>query len=313
MKALWIATSLGLMSSVALAQSANRTAASLDTCFKLVRVTEANCSPSANEAERQQCLQNARKMQRVCLELSGPQAPAAVDRPPAAAEAASSDKPVEAAASVKPAEAVSPTVPANPPEKAAEPEKTVEATPPVTVTGSTSVPPVAQAPAAQTPGTQTSPAQASGWTVSETSSPVDYSPLVTATILARSETSAAPMELVVRCRGRRSELGLRMEAAPRASRGGEIPVAHQLNDQPSVKLRWTASADGRTANYKGDAAALLQSFSEGARLKIIVSDGSGRDSEAAFQLAGWNEIRDKIAAACMWTSTASKSSERRQD
>ena len=67
----------------------------------------------------------------------------------------------------------------------------------------------------------------------------------------------------------------------------------------------------KTASYKGDAIALLQSFSEDARLKIVVPDGSGRDSEAAFQLAGWNAIRDKIATACMWTSTASKSSERR--
>jgi hypothetical protein len=147
--------------------------------------------------------------------------------------------------------------------------------------------------------------------VSETTSPVDYSPLVTATILARSETKNGPTALVVRCRGRRTELGLRMEGSPRASRGGEIPVAYQISDLPMVKLRWTASADGKTANYKEDATALLQSFSEDARLKIMVLDGSGRDSEAAFQLAGWNVIRDKIATACMWTSTAGKSSERR--
>jgi hypothetical protein len=168
------------------------------------------------------------------------------------------------------------------------------------VTGSTSVQSVAQAPVAQT----------SRWTVSETSSPVDYSPLVTATIPALAGSGAAPMELIVRCRGRRSELGLRMEAAPRVSRDGEIHVTYQLNDQPPVKLRWAISADQKIANYKGDGAALLQSFSEDARFKIIVSDGSGRDAEAAFNLAGWNAVRDKVAAACMWTSTASKSSER---
>ena len=50
MRALWIATSLCLASTVVLAQSASRTATSLDTCFKLVRVTEANCSTSANDA-----------------------------------------------------------------------------------------------------------------------------------------------------------------------------------------------------------------------------------------------------------------------
>lgn len=292
MKALWIATSLCLASTVALAQSASRTAASLDTCFKLVRVTEANCSPSANDAERQECLQNARKMQRVCLELAGPQAPASVDPPAATAGVISSDKP---------AEAVSPAPPPNSPDKPVEPEKAVEATPPAMVTGSISMPPAAQAPGAQT----------SAWTVSETSSPVDYSPLVTAKILARSEAGNAPAALEVRCRGRRSELGLRMDGIPRASRGGEITIAYQIGDQPVVKSRWAASVGGKAANYRGDATALLQSFPEDARLKIIVSDGSGRDSEAAFDLAGWNAIRDKIATACMWTSTASKSSERR--
>ncbi|WKA26025.1 hypothetical protein [Bradyrhizobium roseum] len=306
MKALWIATSLGLVSSVALAQSANRTVVGLDTCFKLVRVAAANCStPADDAAQRRECLQNARKVQLECLELAGPQASAPVDRPMATAEALSSGKPVEAASSDIPAKVVAPTaVPANPPDppkKAVEPEKAAEAKPPVMVTGSTSAPPVAQAPAAQI----------SRWTVSETSSPLDYSPLVTATILAGAGTGAAPTELVVRCRGRRSELGLRMEAPPRASRGGEIPVAYQINDQPMVKPRWMASADGKTVNYKGDAAALLQSFSDDARLKFIVSDGSGRDTEATFNLAGWNAIRDKVAAACMWTSTASKSSERR--
>src|SRR5262245_1136746 len=95
MKALWIAASLGLVSSVALAQSANKTATSLDTCFKLVRVTEENCPASANDAEREACLQDARKMQRVCLELAASQPSAPVDRPPAAVEAAPPDKPVD--------------------------------------------------------------------------------------------------------------------------------------------------------------------------------------------------------------------------
>jgi hypothetical protein len=140
---------------------------------------------------------------------------------------------------------------------------------------------------------------------------VDYSALVTATILARPDTKDAPMALVVRCSGRRTELALRMEGSPRAPRSGEILVAYQINDQPMVKLPWNASAEGRTASYREDAVALLQSFSDGGQLKIMVPDGSDRASEATFQLAGWNAIRDKIATACMWTSTAAKSPPRR--
>ena len=309
MRALWIATSLCLASTVVLAQSTSRTVVGLDACFKLVRVTEANCSTSSSDAaQRQECLQNARKVQLGCLELAGPQPSAPVDRPPAAADLVSPEKPAEAASPVVVTGAI-PSVnpvavaPADQGESksaktsaAAPSDKSVAAVSPVTATTSTSAP---------------SGTQGSAWTVSETTSPVDYSPLVTATIPAQSETKNPPTALVVRCRGRRTELGLRMEGSPRASRGGEIKVAYQINDLPMIKLRWTASADGKTANYREDATALLQSFSEDARLKFTVPDGSGRDGEAAFQLAGWNVIRDKIATACRWTSTASKSLERR--
>ena len=47
----------------------------------------------------------------------------------------------------------------------------------------------------------------------------------------------------------------------------------------------------KTANYREDATALLQSFSEDARLKFTVPDGSGRDGEAAFQLAAGSDPR----------------------
>ena len=305
MRALWIATSLCLASTAVLAQPASSTVEGLDTCFKLVRVAEANCSSSAADAAlRPACVQNARKVQLECLKLAGPQASASVDRPQTAAGAVPSDKPTGAVSPVIAAgtsPAGNPVAGASAEQKESESartlaDKSVAATPPGTAAPSTPVP---------------SGAQGSEWTVSETTSPVDYSPLVTATILARPDTKDAPMALVVRCRGRRTELGLRMEGSSRAPRGGEVLVAYQVNDQPMVKLRWTASSQGTTASYREDAVTLLQSFSDGGQLKIMVPDGSDRASEATFQLAGWNAIRDKIATACMWTSTATKSTQRR--
>jgi hypothetical protein len=309
MKALWITTSLCLASTAVLAQPASPTVVGLDTCFKLVRVAEVNCSSSAADAtQRPACLQNARKVQLECLQLAGPQASASVDRPQTAAGAVSSDRPTGAvspviAAGTSPAANPVAAVPADQKESksartfaAAPSDKSVAAPPPGLAAPSTSV---------------SSGAQGSEWTVSETTSPVDYSALVTATILARPDTKNAPMALVVRCGGRRTELGLRMEGSSPALRGGEIVVAHQINDQPMVKLRWTASTEGKTASYRDDAVTLLQSFSDGGQLKVVVADGSGRANEATFQLAGWSPIRDKIAAACMWTSTAAKSPQRR--
>jgi hypothetical protein len=309
MRALWITTSLCLASTAVLAQPASPTVVGLDTCFKLVRVAEANCSSSAGDAAlRPACIQNARKVQLECLQLAGSRASASVDRPQTAAGAGSSDKPTGAVSPVIAAgtsPAGNPVAGASADQKESAPAKALAAAP--SDKSVAAPPPGMAAPSTSAP----SGAQGSQWTVSETTSPVDYSPLVTATILARPGTKDAPTALVVRCGGRRTELGLRMEGSSSAPRGGEILVAHQINDQPMVKLRWTASAEGRMASYPEDVVALLQSFSDGGQLKIMVPDGSGRASEATFQLAGWSAIRDKIATACMWTSTAAKSPQRR--
>jgi hypothetical protein len=146
------------------------------------------------------------------------------------------------------------------------------------------------------------------WLVSETTSPVDYSPLVTVVIHSTSSVKDAPSTLAVRCRGLRTELLLRTEGAWRAARGSEIQVDYQINDQPFVRLPWAVSADGKTASYKDDAVGLLQSLPEGARLKISVFDRQGLGQEATFQLTGLDSVRKKIGLACKWPSTADKMS-----
>ena len=155
---------------------------------------------------------------------------------------------------------------------------------------------------------QNQPADAA-WVVSETTSPVDYAPLITAVIHSTSSVKDAPNTLAVRCRGSRTELLLRTEGAWRASRAGEVQVDHQINDQPLVRLPWTVSADGKTASYKDDAVELLRSLPEGARLKISVfARQEGPGQEATFQLTGWDGVRKKIGLACKWPPTADKMS-----
>jgi hypothetical protein len=142
------------------------------------------------------------------------------------------------------------------------------------------------------------------WVVSETTSPVDYSPLITAVIHSTSSVKDAPNTLAVRCSGPRTELLLRTEGAWRASRASEVQVDYQINDQPFVRLQWTVSADGKTASYKDDAVGLLRSLPEGAQLKISVFDRQGLGQEATFQLTGLDSVRKKIGLACKWPSTA---------
>jgi hypothetical protein len=150
------------------------------------------------------------------------------------------------------------------------------------------------------------------WLVSETTSPVDYSPLITAVIHSTSSVKDAPDTLAVRCRASRTELLLRTKGTWRATHAREVQVDYQINDQPFVKLQWTVSADGTTTSYKDDAVELLRSLPEGARLKISVFDGRGPGQEATFQLTGLDSVRKKIELACKWPPTADKMSSGRR-
>src|SRR5713101_3125668 len=114
--------------------------------------------------------------------------------------------------------------------------------------------------------------QDTNWIVSETTSPVDYSPLITAVIRSTTGLQDAPNTLVIRCLGPRTEVLLRTQGTWRASRSNTVQVDYQINDQPLVRLQWITSADGKTASYTNDAVGFLQSLPEGARLKINVLD-----------------------------------------
>jgi hypothetical protein len=154
---------------------------------------------------------------------------------------------------------------------------------------------------------QTLPAD-TAWVVSETTSPVDYSPLVTAVIHSTSSANDAPNTLAVRCRGPRTELLLGTEGTWRAMRASEVHVNYQINDQPLVRLPWTLSADGKTVSYKDDPVGFLRSLPEGARLKINVLDRQGLGQEATFQLTGLDSVRKTIEVACKWPPAVDKMS-----
>ena len=146
------------------------------------------------------------------------------------------------------------------------------------------------------------------WVVSETTSPVDYSPLVTALIHSTSQVKDAPSILAVRCRGQHTELLVRTNGTWATTRGGELRVDYQVNDQPAVGLQWILSSDGKTATYKDDPVSILQSLPDGARLKINVADRASSSHEATFQIDGWDVVRNKIGTACKWARTTDKTS-----
>ena len=298
MRAPLIAIVLSGASTAVCAQPANERVTGVESCFQLARAAAEICyDPRIDAVESFDC-RNARRTLGECLEHIPPGMPAKSAPPETPAGTVSPDESTGAVPSEKPSATVSPdesagTAPSEKPSATVSPDEPAAAISPNLPARTVDIP-------SKPPNTN--------WVVSETTSPVDYTPLITAAFRLPSNVKDAPNTLAIRCRGLRTELLVATEGRWRTSRAGEIQVAYQINDQPFVKLPWTASADGKTATYKGEAVGLLQSLPEGTRLKLNVFDAPGRSHEATFQLAGLDAVREKIAVACKWPPIANNMS-----
>jgi hypothetical protein len=301
------------------AQPADEGSKLLDACFQLARTADAMCAdPKNGTAERLDCRQKASMAQLECLERVFPGRSAGSVPPEAPPRTVSPEMPTVTGSPEVPAGSVSPGTPIGTVAKGeptssqiTPPETTPEETPTATVSPemtTATASPDAPAKGVDIPAKP----QDTSWIVSETTSPVDYSPLITAVIRSTTSLQDAPNALVIRCLGPRTEVLLRTQGTWRASRSNTVQVDYQINDQLLVRLQWITSADGKTASYTNDAVGFLQSLPEGARLKINVLDRAGPGHEATFQLAGLDAVRKRIAVPCKWTTAADKvSSEKR--
>ena len=287
---------------------ANEAATSFETCFQSARDADMVCyDPAIGPVQRLDCLEKARQAQLECLE----QIPAGKSAEPLAPQLPSATVQLGSPGAVAPeiptagnlSEVPAGALPARTPatvsgDAPADTQNTSEPSPaatPVVVpdkpTGAISVAPIASK---------------SNWVISETTSPIDYSPLVAAATYSSSNVVDAPTTLIFRCRGLRTELQIQTEGTWRASRTNEVQVDYQVNDQPSIRRPWTLASNGKTASYTDDAAGLLRSLPEGGQLKINVSERPGASHEATFHVAGLETVRKRMGAVCKWPPAEAK-------
>jgi hypothetical protein len=318
-----IASVLILGGGIVSARSANESIGALELCFKAARIADAICSKLPDDpAQRLDCFQKTGSAQLECLEHVLSETPAGPVTPKTPSEATRSEPPASGALPEGSSERVSPPgqtgtleTPVGIPsaEESNSPPKAIVRTNPPEPPGSTEAPTGAIRPDIS-PKTADVPVGPVGpnWVISETTSPVDYSPLVTALIRSTSQVKDAPSALAVRCRGQHTELLVRTDGTWATTRGTELRVDYQVNDQPAVGLQWILSSDGKTATYKDDPVGFLRSLPDGARLKINVADRTSSSHEATFQIDGWDGIRNKIGTACKWARTTDKTSSGKQ-
>lgn len=150
----------------------------------------------------------------------------------------------------------------------------------------------------RTIASQRRPTSENDWIVSQTTSPVDYSAIATATTSSRNGTDETAMQLSIRCRAGRTELAL---AGPGISRGGgDDTISYRVNDRPAVQVAAVPPAFGPGVAFAGDVVRLLQSLPDNGELIVLLSSRGGTTRDGSFSLAGLDAARAKMAAACRW-------------
>jgi hypothetical protein len=313
-----LAAAMFLAGGTVCSRSADESATGLERCLQAARLADTVCIKQSDPAERLICLDKSRADQLACLDHAFPQAAPAQSGESASAPAAAAAE--NAAPAGPPSEDVAKQTEQPPPTEqprapdvptgsiaAGESGSTLEK-----ISKEASRPPPASSTAAIQPveRSEKSETPAANWIVSETTSPIDYSPLVTAVIHATPEANDGPNVLLVRCRRLQTEIAVRTDRAWTATRGHELQIEYQIDGQPGVKLPWVLSADGKMATYGADTVGFLQSLPDGATLRIDVSQKGGARHEAMFPLAGLQAIRKRIGVACNWASADTKAEKR---
>jgi hypothetical protein len=147
-------------------------------------------------------------------------------------------------------------------------------------------------------------AGADNWIVSETTSPVDYTPIVTATTFSRDGSNGSSMQLSIRCRAGRTELVVAVPAFSRSREG--YAISYRINDNPPVELAAAPPSSGTGAAFTGDVVRLLRSLPEEGEIAIRLVTRNVAAEEGHFLLGGLKMVRERLAAACKWPQAVAK-------
>jgi len=142
------------------------------------------------------------------------------------------------------------------------------------------------------------------WIISQTSSPLDYSPIATATISSREVEGGGAMQFSIRCREGRTEIVVTGPAI--TGRGDDYAVSYRVSGGQPVQIAAATPAFGGGIAFKTDAAALIQSLPGDGDFVLHLSPHVGPSQDAIFSLTGLERVRARIAAPCRWPHLIAK-------
>ena len=140
------------------------------------------------------------------------------------------------------------------------------------------------------------------WFVTETVSPLDYSPVAIATATAVAGADGATMSLSVQCRGGRTDM---VVAGAAIQRGPEdAAVTYMVNAGAPVPVAVGVAPSGKGLAFRLDTVGLLASLPNDGDMTVRVAGRQAGTVEGKFSLAGLAKARARIAAPCKWPLAA---------
>jgi hypothetical protein len=153
-------------------------------------------------------------------------------------------------------------------------------------------------PPATPPEARRAPA-AEDWTVSETTSPLDYTPVAIATASSSGGPDGVPLQLSIQCRGGRTELVIGGPAVVRRSE--DYVASYAINDGAPLVLPAGVPASGAGIAIKGDVVRLLASLPDRGDVTFRVEARQGGAAlQGRYSLSSLKTVRDRLAAPCKW-------------
>jgi hypothetical protein len=143
------------------------------------------------------------------------------------------------------------------------------------------------------------------WVVSETTSPVNYAPIVVATTFSRGGTEGASVQLAIHCRGGRTELVI--SGSEMLVGGPSSALSYSINDGPPVPVAAGSPRYGAGIAFAGDVVRLLQSLPEEGNFTVRILR-AGKNESRSFALGGLKTVREKLAVACKWPQAVARPS-----
>jgi hypothetical protein len=143
---------------------------------------------------------------------------------------------------------------------------------------------------------------ADNWIVSETTSPVDYTPIAIATASSGGGPGGTTMQLSIQCRGGRTDLVIGGPAL--TGRGEDYVVSYGVNNGQPIMIAAGTPVSGTGAAIKGDVVRLLASLPDRGEIVFRVAARQGAAVEGRYALAGLKVVLGRLAAPCKWPTGA---------